>query len=90
MALLAPEAFAGADGGSRMGGMNMDWISVKDRMPEKNKSVIGWYKDNPFSNFCVEIVLWNGKGWVCTYGKHYVTAVSHWMPLPEPPKEETE
>lgn len=55
----------------------MDWISVKDRLPEKNKSVIGWYKDNPFSNFCVEIVSWNGKGWVCTYGKHYVTAVSH-------------
>lgn len=66
----------------------MDWISVKDRLPEKNKSVIGWYKDNPFSNFCVEIVSWNGKGWVCTYGKHYVTAVSHWLPLPPPPKED--
>ena len=68
--------------------MSMDWISVKDRLPEKNKSVIGWYKDNPFSKFCPEVVSWNGKGWVFVYGRRYVTAVTHWMPLPEPPKEE--
>lgn len=65
----------------------MEWISVKDRMPEPNTQVLGWYKDNPFSKFCPEVVSWNGNGWVFVYGRRYVTAVTHWMPLPEPPKE---
>lgn len=65
-----------------------EWISVNDRLPEENKSVLGWYKDNPFSGYTVEVVSWNGKGWVFVYAQRYVTNVTHWMPLPEPPKEE--
>ena len=40
LALLATEAYAGAAGGGEMGGMNMDWISVKDRMPKSGEKVI--------------------------------------------------
>ena len=65
------------------------WIPVAERLPEKNKEVVGWYKDNPFSPFRYGIVSWNGHGWVFTYAQRYVDAVTHWMPLPEPPKEET-
>ena len=64
----------------------MNWISVKDRMPEAQGEVlmvfmgmvcIGWYHgDGRFET---------GSGFVFFAGK----AVTHWMPLPEPPKEET-
>ena len=64
------------------------WIPVKERLPEKNKEVVGWYKDNPFSPFRYGIVSWNGHGWVFTYAQRYVDAVTYWMPLPEPPKED--
>ena len=65
------------------------WIPVAERLPEKNKEVVGWYKDNPFSPFRYGIVSWNGHGWVFTYAQRYVDAVTYWMPLPEPPKGET-
>lgn len=68
--------------------MHGGWISVKDRLPDTNQSVLGWYKDNPFSGYAVEVVSWNGKGWVFVYAQRYVTNVTHWMPLPRPPKEE--
>lgn len=64
------------------------WIPVTERLPEKNKEVVGWYKDNPFSPFRYGIVSWNGHGWVFTYAQRYVDAVTYWMPLPEPPKED--
>ncbi len=62
------------------------WIPVGARMPEKNVPVLGWYKDNPFASYCPEVVSWNGKGWVFVYAQRYVTAVTHWMPLPEQPE----
>ena len=65
------------------------WIPVTERLPEKNKEVVGWYKDNPFSPFRYGIVSWNGHGWVFTYAQRYVDAVTYWTPLPEPPKGET-
>ena len=64
------------------------WIPVTERIPERDIQVIGWYKDNPFSQYRPEVVAWNGNGWVFVYAHRYVTDVTHWMPLPEPPKEE--
>lgn len=63
------------------------WIPCSERLPERNVSVLGWYKDNPFARYCPEIVSWNGNGWVFVYARRYVTNVTHWQPLPEPPKE---
>ena len=65
-----------------------EWIPVTERLPEKNKEVVGWYKDNPFSPFRYGIVSWNGHGWVFTYAQRYVDAVTYWMPLPELHNEE--
>ena len=64
------------------------WISVEDRLPERNQAVLGWYKDNPFAGYTYGVVSWNGKGWVFVYAQRYVTNVTHWMPMPEPPKTE--
>lgn len=62
-----------------------EWISVKERLPERFKPVL----------ICREK---NGKPYVeqgykdvCEWWKVYGTRtkqVTHWMPLPEPPEEE--
>ena len=62
------------------------WISVEDRLPEKNHAVLGWYKDNPFAGYTYGVVSWNEHGWVFVYAQRYVTNVTHWQPLPEPPE----
>lgn len=63
------------------------WIPVTERMPERDVQVLGWYKDNPFSQYRPEVVAWNGNGWVFVYAHRYVTNVTHWMPLPKEPEE---
>lgn len=64
------------------------WIPVAERLPERDVQVLGWYKDNPFSQYRPEVVAWNGNGWVFVYAHRYVTNVTHWMSLPEAPEEE--
>ena len=63
------------------------WIPVTERLPERDVQVLGWYKDNPFSQYRPEVVAWNGNGWVFVYAHRYVTNVTHWMPLPEATEE---
>ena len=63
------------------------WIPVTERMPERDIQVIGWYKDNPFSQYRLGVVAWNGNGWVFVYAHRYVTNVTHWMPLPKAPED---
>ena len=63
------------------------WIPVTERMPERDVQVLGWYKDNPFSQYRPGVVAWNGNGWVFVYAHRYVTNVTHWMPLPKAPED---
>lgn len=65
----------------------MKWISVKDRLPEDEYEClvidksgyywIGWFKGDE--------ERWVIDGTIC--GDGYVT---HWIPLPEPPKEDND
>jgi hypothetical protein len=60
------------------------WIPVSERLPDHEDAVLCFIKNgqqdilqfDKFEN------LWVGMQW--TYKRH---AVTHWMPLPEPPKE---
>lgn len=61
-----------------------EWISVKDRLPEEPGEVlvvlygkvgIAWYHGGEQFE--------TGSGLIC-----YVEEVTHWMPLPKPPKDD--
>lgn len=63
----------------------MKWIPVTERLPKHEDAVLCFIKNGQqdilqFDNF---ENLWVGQQW--RYKRH---AVTHWMPLPEPPKED--
>lgn len=71
------------------------WIPCSERLPE----VKGWYlvyapyySGGSSSGLCningVMFAKWNGKHWSIEVGYHKRPGcVTHWQPLPEPPKE---
>jgi hypothetical protein len=60
------------------------WISVDDRLPEESKSYLcyGFWEDDGTRG--IYIVLYSCCEWM-SYSDFVIT---HWMPLPEPPKGE--
>ena len=56
-----------------------EWICVKDRLPE----AAGWYLVF-YNGSEMQVAFFKGKKW--PFDNHY-HKVTHWMPLPEPPKE---
>lgn len=73
----------------------MDWISVKDRLPPENQDIVGKIKGAPCSELCIVAVEDQFRGsfvatdiTICGKWYNYREAVTHWMPLPKPPKEE--
>lgn len=67
-------------------GFNMKWINVNNNLPKENKETMRYIP----LNLCI-----NGRT-VVQGGYHYgdfyldgykITKVTHWMPLPKPPKE---
>jgi hypothetical protein len=59
-----------------------EWISVKDRLSKLFENVLTYDGDGKiFINWLEE--LEDGIGYFAYGGK----TVTHWMPLPEPPKE---
>lgn len=62
------------------------WIPVSERLPEEWKSVLVWV----CGCFCETAVYLGGSGnWRVTWNYEILekSHVTHWMPLPEPPKE---
>lgn len=61
------------------------WISVKDRLPEEDQEVLIY--DWPFRFTCL---FWKSREsafqWELSNGRN--CNPTHWMPLPQPPKEE--
>ena len=72
-----------------------EWISVKDRLPEK-KDYVYWRTDDLFYVLCyvkstgkMDLAFKDGKYWQDRHGNR-LRYVTHWMSLPEPPKENDE
>ena len=76
------------------------WISVKERLPEDDTDVLVvrkflGVKGQVRPSTYVEIASRIGDEWVAVSDEYKIsrskhTNPTHWMPLPEPPKEETE
>ena len=64
------------------------WISVQDRLPEVGGYVVCIAKRNPFSIFMPMVARIEKNGWVNPMTEQYISEVTHWMPLPQPPKGE--
>ena len=65
-----------------------EWISVKDRRPETGGYVVCIAKRNQFSRFMPMVAIIEKNGWVNPITEQYISDVTHWMPLPQPPKGE--
>ena len=65
-----------------------EWISVKDRLPEAGVYVVCIAKRNPFSRFMPMVARIEKNGWVNPITEQYISEVTHWMPIPQPPKGE--
>lgn len=59
------------------------WISVKDRMPEYGRYLVTVVRDD--GAVAVHTATYNDLSW---WMHSNVGEITHWMPLPEPPKEE--
>ena len=70
--------------------MKMEWISVKDRLPEDNSLVLGLGYNPQFlikKTIVAQVRINYLRGnWTESYCPSPFE-LTHWMPLPEPPKE---
>ena len=64
------------------------WIPVEDRLPEAGGYVVCIAKRNPFSRFMPMVARIEKNGWVNPMTEQYISEVTHWMPMPELPKED--
>lgn len=62
----------------------MEWISVKERLPDEVDTYL------VYGRYGIEFALYYGDGeWLtCEDLTNITRFVTHWMPLPEPPKED--
>ena len=65
-----------------------EWISVDDELPEVGGYVVCIAKRNPFSRFMPMAARIEKNGWVNPITEQYILDVTHWMPMPNPPKGE--
>ena len=65
-----------------------EWVSVDDELPEVGGYVVCIAKRNPFSRFMPMVARIEKNGWVNPITEQYISEVTHWMPLPDPPKGE--
>ena len=65
----------------------MEWINVKDRLPNPHKQHVLVVLSNKTVHFATDWVDWpdgHVTFWIPFYERWF--DVTHWMPLPEPPK----
>lgn len=62
-----------------------EWISVKDRLPVAKEMVLAY--EAAFDSMSMAFRLPNTEEFINAGDYYALDAVTHWMPLPEPPKE---
>jgi len=57
-----------------------EWIKCNDQLPENDNLVLGWWPNQiKFMRYLDDDGLWTDEEYI-------EWEVTHWMPLPEPPK----
>lgn len=69
------------------------WIPVTERLPKKELEEykrLGWdvYPCLAYLGTFVTKLFFDGKNFINIEGVSYTAEVTHWRPLPEPPKED--
>lgn len=70
----------------------MNWISVKDRLPEDGEEVIAFSEQNVTAAIYDGPESYGGECWTesklfyCDVTFDHLEHVTHWMPLPDPPR----
>ena len=85
---LSETCFRAADAIEKLQSQLPKWIPVSERLPEVGKRVLFSYRGYIKKQPRIFIGWYNGKQWDSLFATEY--DVTHWMPLPEPPKEETD
>ena len=67
-----------------------EWISVEDRLPNKNDECLVWPRPNDDLNIVTAVYQPWLKNWTQDFYNGYdyedcILKVTHWMLLPEPP-----
>lgn len=77
------------DSAPTVGGSVVGWISVKDRLPEKNGRYLCRYEQEVYGEVCrcTDFGMYDSN--IGENGNWFVGKVTHWMPLPAKPKEES-
>lgn len=65
------------------------WIPVTERLPEPEVDVLAFNGDYVFVSqyYCSHFGSWDKEGHMAWVIEQYAKNPTHWMPLPEPPKE---
>ncbi len=64
--------------------LKSEWISVKDRLPENDDRVLVYLdSERSYTKIDTDRIYYRGGQWV-----RWGNDVTHWMPLPTPPKGE--
>lgn len=65
-----------------------EWIPVAERLPENEQWVLCFMQNKDFGTF--RVFQWSYIDWQWNDGNEWYDEhdVTHWMPLPEPPKGE--
>lgn len=64
--------------------MSDKWISVEDRLPDKQGEYLMHSVPGDPDKRYIFIAGWMEGGW-CSVMPNYINSATHWMPLPEPP-----
>ena len=62
-----------------------EWVSVDERLPDDNDRVIAFRPNESETSAYKYCVMW---GWSVKVSLKHHIGITHWMPLPEPPKGE--
>lgn len=65
----------------------MNWISITDKLPQDIDNVLAYSTCSNDENVRVEVAYFDRETneW-CGAPKYFLKDITHWMPLPEPPK----